>query len=42
MCQCHRPGNSVAVVQIIPQRGMQEEFAEVTQFIPHERIVARC
>ena len=30
----------MAVVQII-QEGMQEEFVEVTQFIPHELIVAR-
>ena len=28
----------MAVVPIIPQRSMQEEIVEVTQFIPHERI----
>ena len=31
----------MAAVQIIPLGGMHEEFVEVTQFIPHERTVAR-
>ena len=31
----------VAVVQIVPQGEMQEQFVEVTQFFPHERIVVR-